>query len=85
MYEIAWKPKARKQLSKIGDQRDRDAVYDAVGSLADWPESRNVKTLTNNKYGCRLRVGRFRVLFDVHETVRIVEIQEVKKRDEHTY
>ena len=72
-------------MSKIGDASDRNAVYDAVGTLADWPVSRNVKTLTNNKYAYRLRVGRFRVLFDVGESVRIVEIQEVKKRDEHTY
>jgi len=85
MYEIAWKPKARKQLGKIADPRDREAVYDAVGALADWPESRNIKALTNNKYGYRLRVGRFRVLFDVREIVSVVEIQEVKKRDEHTY
>ncbi|RJR32379.1 MAG: type II toxin-antitoxin system RelE/ParE family toxin [Desulfobacteraceae bacterium] len=85
MYEILWKPKARKQLNRINSQHDREAVYDAVGSLADWPVHQNVKRLMNHKYGYRLRVGRYRVLFDVHGLIRIVEIQEVKKRDEHTY
>jgi mRNA interferase RelE/StbE len=85
MFKIAWKPKAYKQLLKIRDQHDRDAVYDSTESLVAWPECRNVKPLTNHKYGFRLRVGRYRVLFDVHDTIRIIEVQEVKKRDERTY
>jgi len=35
--------------------------------------------------GYRLRVGRWRVMFDVREALRIIEVEEVKKRDEHTY
>jgi len=45
----------------------------------------NIKVLKNHAYGYRLRVGRYQVLFDWQEIVKIVEIQEVKKRDEHTY
>ena len=85
MFKVAWKEKANRQLRKIRDQRDREAVYDAAGCLADWPECRNVKLLANHEYGYRLRVGRYRILFDVRDTVRIIEIQEVKKRDENTY
>jgi len=33
----------------------------------------------------RLRVGNYRVLFDWDGGVRIVNIEEVRKRDEHTY
>jgi mRNA-degrading endonuclease RelE of RelBE toxin-antitoxin system len=32
-----------------------------------------------------MRAGRFRVLFDFDGTLRVVSIEEVKKRDEHTY
>ena len=46
------------------------------------PDSQGVKVLTNHRYGYRLRAGRYRVLFDYDGEVRIVEIQEVKKRDE---
>jgi mRNA interferase RelE/StbE len=85
MYQVIWKPKARRQLRKIGNRGDREAVYGAAGTLADWPVQQNVKALTNHEYGYRLRVGKYRVLFDVQGAIRIIEIQEVKKRNEHTY
>ncbi len=47
--------------------------------------SRNVKSLTNHEYGYRLRVGSYRVFFEFEGAVRIVSIEEVRKRDERTY
>lgn len=49
------------------------------------PDCAGVKALVNHEYGYRLRVGRYRVFFDFDGEVRIIDIQEVKKRDEHTY
>lgn len=49
------------------------------------PACQNVKALTHHEYGYRLRIGNFRVLFDWSGEIKIVEIQEVKKRDERTY
>jgi mRNA interferase RelE/StbE len=85
MYEVIWKPKARKQLNKIGTQQDRESVYFLAGELKNWPQCSNVKPLTNHQYKYRLRIGRYRVFFDVHDVVRIIDIQEVKKRDNRTY
>lgn len=53
--------------------------------LIDLSTARNVKALTNHEYGYRLRVGNYRVFFDFDGAVRIVSIEEVKKRDERTY
>jgi len=54
--------------------------------LVGWPECQNVKHLVNHEYQYRLRVGRYRVFFDTSgDTITIITIQEVKKRDEHTY
>ena len=50
-----------------------------------WPDCRNVKALTSHEYGFRMRVGNWRILFDVEDRIRIITIQEVKKRDERTY
>jgi len=36
-------------------------------------------------YDFRLRVGRYRVFFDYDGQIRIIAIQEIRKRDEHTY
>ena len=44
-----------------------------------------VKALQNHRYGYRRRVGKYRILFDWDSIVRIVSIEEVKKRNERTY
>jgi len=38
--------------------------------------------LTNHAYSYRLRVGDFRVFFEFDGDVNIIDIEEVKKRDE---
>ena len=53
--------------------------------LRRWPDCRNVKALAGHEYGYRMRVGDWRILFDVQDRIMIVMIQEVKKRNERTY
>ena len=53
--------------------------------LLELSEASNVKALTNHAYGYRLRVGKGRVFFDFDGAVCIVNIEEVKKRNERTY
>ncbi len=84
MYDIAWSKRALKSLRRIA-HTDVEKIYLAIQSLRNWPESRNVVSLTDYKYGYRLRMGRYRIFFDVDETVRIILIEEIKKRDERTY
>ena len=82
MKRIEWKQKALRQIRKIKDQRAKNTIYDAVDSLKDFPKSPNVKKLKNrNDY--RLRVGNWRVFFT--DSLKILYIEEIKKRDEHTY
>ena len=84
MNTISWSKKAQKQLLKIPRQ-EAFVVYDHVDGLKIFPECKNVKKLKKHKYGYRLRAGRYRVLFDYNKVVKIVSIEEVKKRDERTY
>jgi mRNA interferase RelE/StbE len=87
MYRIGVSARARRQLKKLA-KKDRAAfqsVSDGIESLADWPETRRVRALRSHESGYRLRLGRFRVLFDVDETRRIVLVREVVKRNERTY
>ncbi len=85
MYSIEWQKKARKQLDKIADSDTRREIKNAVATLADFPSATQVKRLVNHRHKYRLRVGRYRVLFDVLDAVQIVSIEEVKKRDDRTY
>lgn len=85
MNAIDWQPRALRQLRKLDAQASQQIREAVTGELADLSKARNVKALTNHKYGYRLRVGSYRVFFEFDGTVRIVSIEEVRKRDERTY
>ena len=86
MNEIQWKPKAARQLMKL-DHGARVTIRDEVGRrLSVFPDCTGVKALVNHAYGYLLRVGIYRVMFDVEGgAVCVVSIEEVRKRDERTY
>jgi len=84
MYTINWSSKAKKQLRKI-DRVAQMAISDAVDGLESFPNTPNIIALTRHEYGYRLRVGNYRVLFDADTRIKIIAIQQVKKRDEQTY
>lgn len=85
MTRIEWALKAVKQLRKL-PQAEQVKVHAAVGALAEWPDVRNVKALVN-RVDYRLRVGRYRVLFHVTPDgeLTVININEVRTRDERTY
>lgn len=85
MNVIQWMPRAAKQVRKL-QRKTAKEIMDAVGEeLVDLNAARNVKRLTNHQYGYRLRVGNYRVFFEFDGGVRIVTIEEVRKRDGQTY
>jgi mRNA-degrading endonuclease RelE of RelBE toxin-antitoxin system len=81
---IKWTTKAIKQARKL-DPKHAAQISVAVKALATMPNCQNVKALTNHEHEYRLRVGNYRVFFNFDGAVRIVTIEEVKKRDERTY
>ena len=83
--QIKWQPKATKQLIKLKDKAVIGRINASVANLVGFPEVSGVKALVNHDFAYRLRVGDYRVLFNVHEQIEIISIEEVKKRDERTY
>lgn len=86
MTTIVWHKRTRRQMQRI-PEHSREMIFSAVDRLAAFPQTEglDIKPLKNHRYGYRLRVGRYRVLFDHREQVEILYIQEVLKRDERTY
>lgn len=85
MTEVSWKAKALKQLKKLKDVSAQKRIVRAAAKLNFFPATANVKALTNHEHEFRLRVGNYRVFFNAHESIQVISIEEVKKRDEHTY
>ncbi|RWX46860.1 mRNA interferase RelE/StbE [Candidatus Electrothrix aarhusensis] len=68
---------AIKDLKKIS-LNDRQKIHSKILILSKFPNISNVKKLTNFEPAYRLRVGSYRILFDVSETT--IEIGRVLHR-----
>jgi len=84
MNEIQWSTRALRQVRKLPDS-DQRKISEAAADLENMPNCTQVKALQNHSYGYRRRVGKYRILFNWEDTIRIVSIEEVRKRNEHTY
>ena len=73
-------------MKKIPKQY-KESILKCLDQLEFFPKCENldITELKNHSYGYRMRVGRYRVLFDYARVIKIIKIQEVKKRDERTY
>jgi mRNA-degrading endonuclease RelE of RelBE toxin-antitoxin system len=82
--QIEWHNKARKQLKKLNNPQAVRRILAAIEEIAAGGPC-DVKTLTDQSYSHRLRVGDFRVFMTIDSIIEISWIEEVKKRDERTY
>lgn len=70
---------AIKNLSKL-DKTEAKKILIKISELEKYPHWRNIKKLTNFEPPYRLRVGNYRVLFDIEDTT--ITIYKVKHRKE---
>ena len=68
---------AIKDLGKI-DQKNKEKIHSKILELREYPNVSNIKKLTKFEPAYRLRVGNYRVLFDVSEST--IEIGRVLHR-----
>ncbi len=80
-YEIQWKRSAEGELRKIDPQRI-PRIIQAVDSLTDNPFPRGSRKLhqTENEY--RIRVGDYRVIYQVDVKTKVVIIYHLRHRRE---
>jgi mRNA-degrading endonuclease RelE of RelBE toxin-antitoxin system len=83
---IKWSRKASKQLRSV-PKGDGGRIVEKVEQLQSFPNvpGLDLVALENHDNGYRLRVGRYRVMFNFEDEIKIVFVEEVKKRDERTY
>ena len=78
MYEIQFKKKAVKELQKLPKQ-DAERIIEKISALSD-NLTGDVKRLTNFTPEYRLRVGDYRILFEIEKDIII--IYHIKQRGE---
>jgi mRNA interferase RelE/StbE len=78
MYELVYSPEALKQLEKL-ERAIRERIIIALERLRIKPESRDIKKLMGMP-GYRLRVGDYRVIFDLERDKLIILVLEIGHR-----
>lgn len=78
-FRIEWKKSTRKDLRKLPPGAV-GSVLDAVEALAQNPFPHGVEKLSGSEHAYRIRLGDYRVVYEVVTEARLVEIQRVRHR-----
>lgn len=79
MYRIEITRAAAKQLTRI-DTRDRQRIETAIAGLAVVPRPAGCKALVGRDATWRIRIGDYRVLYEIHDDRLVVVIVRVAHR-----
>lgn len=81
IYDIRWTGRAERELGRL-DAQGRSRVREAVSRLSVNPRGPGVRRLTGRGPEHRLRVGDYRVLFEIHDDILLVLVVAVRKRED---
>jgi len=79
LFEIDWKGSSGHDLKKI-DRQYIPKIVSAIESLADDPFPAQSKKLVDSESSYRLRVGDYRVIYQVDSEKKVVTIYHVRHR-----
>jgi mRNA interferase RelE/StbE len=79
VFEILLESAAKKDLRRLPDDV-HDRVIKAIQPLAIQPRPSGAKKLTGSKSDWRIRVGDYRILYEIADTIRVVRIYRVRHR-----
>ena len=85
MYKVFYSHRAAKSFKKIPKQY-QIRIKAKIQELSKNPHlSGTIKLVDYPAAKFRHRIGNYRILFDVEEASKILEILDLRKRDERTY
>lgn len=78
-FDIRWRNSTKKDIRSLPRQ-EVARVIEAVSQLADNPLPHGSQKLSGSERTYRIRVGDYRVLYEVFSDSHIVEVQRVRHR-----
>lgn len=79
MYNIRVKKSAQKELLAIPSVY-KDKIVGAIDGLASNPRPDGVKKLQSTEDLWRIRVGDYRIIYSIDDSIRILEVQKIGHR-----
>ena len=78
-YRVEWKNSAYKELQKLPRPMIKK-VIEAVADLSANPRPSGVKKLVGSEYSYRIRVGDYRVIYEIIENKLVILVVRVRHR-----
>ncbi len=78
-FRIEWKKSTRKDLRKL-PSTTVDKIIEAVEDLAVNPFPHGVEKLSGSEHAYRIRLGDYRVVYEVVAESKLIEVQRVRHR-----
>ncbi|MBI2849940.1 MAG: type II toxin-antitoxin system RelE/ParE family toxin [Chloroflexi bacterium] len=88
MYNLKFTPRADRDLTTLGERAPRHDVArlsEAIESLLNNPRPHGVRKVRGKREAYRVRVGNYRVIYEVDDGEHEVLISRVLRRNEGTY
>jgi mRNA interferase RelE/StbE len=88
VYRLEVSPAADRDLEKFKgriSRQDFERLREAVTSLAKDPRPHGVRKIKGEESAFRIRVGHYRVVYEVYDKEKIILILQVVRRSETTY
>lgn len=80
-YEVRFTKPARKTFIKLSSEL-QNRIQAKIDDLAVEPRPNGVKKLKNSEVRYRIRIGNYRVIYDIFDNILIVSIVEIEHRSE---
>ena len=81
MYQVVVERSAEKDLKRLPSQI-RSRVVTALRSLAKNPRPSGSRKLAGTKHDWRVRVGDYRIIYEIADVIRVVRVQRIRHRRE---
>ena len=81
-YNVVIATSAIKELEAVDRKGDRQRIVRAIQALAENPRAPGCEKLAGSEGRYRVRVGRYRVVYAVHEAKHLVDVVRIGHRRE---
>jgi mRNA interferase RelE/StbE len=88
VYRIEVSPAAGRDLDKLTgkiNRQDFERLHEAISCLVQEPRPQSVRKIKGLENAYRIRVGSFRIVYDIYDDIVLILILQVSRRNEATY